>query len=59
MEVRIVRGVGGAVRTEDVEKAVDDDTKAISLSHVQWLTGMKSDLRILAGIAHDSARASL
>lgn len=53
VEVRVVEGVGGAVRMEDVERAVDDETKAVSISHVQWLTGARSDLRTLAGIAHD------
>jgi len=53
VEVRIVKGVDGAIRIEDVEKTVDDDTKAISISHVQWETGMKNDLRTLAGIAHN------
>ncbi len=53
VDVRIISGVDGAVRVEDVEKVVDDDTVALSISHVQWLTGARSDLRTLASIAHD------
>jgi len=53
VEVRIVRGVGGAVRVDDLEKAVDDETGVLAISHVQWLTGARTDLGELAGIAHD------
>jgi len=53
VEVRTVMGVGGAVRMEDLEEAVDDSTGAVSISHVQWLTGAGSDLRALADLAHD------
>jgi selenocysteine lyase/cysteine desulfurase len=53
VELRIVEGVGGAVRLEDVAEAVDDDTRAVSISHVQWLTGARSDLGALAEIAHE------
>jgi selenocysteine lyase/cysteine desulfurase len=53
VDVRIISGVGGAVMVEDVEEAMDDNTVALSISHVQWLTGARSDLRTLASIAHD------
>ena len=53
IEVRIIRGVGGAVRVDDLDKAVDDDTRVLAISHVQWLTGARSNLRELARIAHD------
>jgi selenocysteine lyase/cysteine desulfurase len=52
-DVRIVRGIHGAVPLEDVEAAVDDGTKALAISHVEWLTGARNDLRRLAEIAHD------
>jgi len=53
VEVRMVRGRGGAVRLEDLEKAVDDKTKAISVSHVEWLTGARHDIRAFADLAHE------
>ncbi len=53
VDVRIVRGVGGAVRVDDLERAVDDETEVLAISHVQWLTGARTNLRELAGIAHD------
>jgi len=49
----MVRGRGGAVRLEDLEKAVDDKTKAISISHVEWLTGARHDIRAFADLAHE------
>ncbi len=53
VEVRVVKGVDGAVRAEDIEAAVDDDTRVVAVSHVQWMTGARSDLRRLAEVAHD------
>jgi len=53
VELRIVKGVDGAVELDDIKESVDDDTQAIAISHVQWLTGAKSDLRALSGIAHE------
>lgn len=53
VEVRVVKGVDGAVRLEDVEGAVDNDTRVLSVSQVQWLTGARSDLGALADVAHD------
>ncbi len=53
IDVRIIKGERGAILIEDVERAVDDQTGALAISHVQWLTGAKSDLDAMAGIAHD------
>jgi cysteine desulfurase/selenocysteine lyase len=52
-ELRVIRGRGGAVRLEDLEKAVDDHTKAIAISHVEWLTGARHDLKAVADLAHE------
>jgi len=53
VDIRIVRGVGGEVRTGDVEAAVDDKTRVLAISHVEWLTGARHDLKAMAEIAHD------
>jgi len=53
VEVRVVRGRRGAVRLDDLEKAIDDKTKAVSISHVEWLTGARHDLRPIAELAHE------
>ena len=53
VEVRVVRGRGGAVQLDDLEKAVDDKTKAVSVSHVEWLTGARHDIGAFAEVAHE------
>jgi cysteine desulfurase/selenocysteine lyase len=53
IEVRIIRGRGGYVHIEDVENAVDDDTKLIAISQVEWMTGGRHDLRDFADLSHE------
>ena len=53
IEVRIIKGEAGAIRIKDVERGVDDQTGVLAISHVQWLTGARSDLDAMAEIAHD------
>ncbi len=51
-KVRYVRNVNGKILLDDVEKAVDDDTVALAISHVEYANGFRHDLRSLAEIAH-------
>jgi selenocysteine lyase/cysteine desulfurase len=53
VELRVVKGKNGDVLLEDLEKLIDDHTKVVALSHVQWLTGAKADLKVVADITHD------
>ena len=53
MEVRVVKGRRGAVQLDDLENAVDDKTKAISISQVEWLTGARHDIMTFAKVAHE------
>lgn len=52
VEVRLVRSVGGCVLPDDVERVVDDRTRVLAVSHVQYVNGFRSDLKLLADIAH-------
>ncbi|MFP3985280.1 MAG: aminotransferase class V-fold PLP-dependent enzyme [Candidatus Bathyarchaeia archaeon] len=52
VEVRYVKNVDGKILVEDVEKAVDDKTVAVAISHVGYVNGFKHDLKMLAEIAH-------
>ncbi|MBD3206012.1 aminotransferase class V-fold PLP-dependent enzyme [Candidatus Bathyarchaeota archaeon] len=52
VEVRIVEGEGGAVQYDDLESEIDQNTKVLSISHVQWLTGARAELRPLADLIH-------
>jgi len=53
VEMRVIKGVDGEVKLEDLERSIDDNTMVVSISHVQWLTGARSDLKAIAEIAHD------
>ena len=53
VEVRAVRGRRGAVRLDDLEKAIDDKTRVVSISHVEWLTGARHDLRAFSEVVHE------
>jgi cysteine desulfurase/selenocysteine lyase len=51
-EVRLAKNRDGIVSEEDVEKLVDDKTAVISISHVEYGTGQRFDLRWLSALAH-------
>jgi len=53
LEIRYVKNMRGRLRLEDFEKAVNDDTVAVIISHVEYGNGFKNDLRVIAEIAHD------
>ena len=52
LEVRYVKNVDGKVLLEDFEKAVDDNTVVVAVSHVEYVNGFRNDLKALAEIAH-------
>jgi cysteine desulfurase/selenocysteine lyase len=53
VEVRYVKNVDGRVFVEDMEKAIDDQTVVVTISHVGYANGFRNDLRALADIAHE------
>ena len=52
VENRVLKNGGGAVSLCDYEKAVDDRTRIISISHVSHRNGFVYDVRGLADLAH-------
>ena len=52
VELRYVKNVGGRILIQDVEKAVDEHTVAVAVSHVEYVNGFRHDLKSLAEIAH-------
>lgn len=52
VEVRYVKNVDGRILLDDVEKAVDDGTVAVAISHVEYANGFRNDLGSLAEVAH-------
>ncbi|MEM3458904.1 MAG: aminotransferase class V-fold PLP-dependent enzyme [Candidatus Bathyarchaeia archaeon] len=53
VKVDYVKNVNGKILLEDVEKAVDDKTMAVAVSHVEYVNGFRHDLRALSEIAHE------
>ena len=53
VKVHYVRHSEGRILLEDMEKAVDDNTVAVAISHVEYVNGFRHDLRALSEIAHE------
>ena len=53
VDVRYVKNVDGRILLSAVEKAVDDKTVVIAISHVEYANGFRNDLGALAEIAHE------
>lgn len=52
VKVHYVRNMNGRILLEDFEKAVDDSTVAVVVSHVEYTNGFRHDLQALSEIAH-------
>ncbi len=53
VKVQYVKNIDGRILLEDVEKAVDDKTAAVAVSHVEYINGFRHNLRALSEIAHE------
>ena len=53
VKVHYVRNVDGKILLKDMEKAVDDKTVAVAMSHVEYVNGFRHNLRALSEIAHE------
>jgi selenocysteine lyase/cysteine desulfurase len=52
VKVHYVKNVSGKILLDDVEKAVDDKTVAVAVSHVEYVNGFRNNLRAISEIAH-------
>ncbi|MFW9769439.1 MAG: aminotransferase class V-fold PLP-dependent enzyme [Candidatus Thorarchaeota archaeon] len=52
VELRIVKSVEGGVDSEAIKEKVDDNTRVLAISQIQFGTGFRSDLKELANLAH-------
>jgi selenocysteine lyase/cysteine desulfurase len=52
-KVHYVNNVKGKVSLDDMEKAVDDKTVAVAISHVEYANGFRHNLKVLSQIAHE------
>ena len=53
VKVHYVKNVDGKILLEDVEKAVDDKTVAVAVSHAEYVNGFRHNLKALSEIAHE------
>ncbi|TFH13961.1 aminotransferase class V-fold PLP-dependent enzyme [Candidatus Bathyarchaeota archaeon] len=53
VEIRRIRHEDGLIGTEDFERAVDDRTRVVSISRVEWTSGLRYDMKALSGVAHE------
>jgi selenocysteine lyase/cysteine desulfurase len=53
VKVHYVNNVKGKISLDDMEKAVDDKTVAVAISHVEYMNGFRHNLRVLSEIVHE------
>ncbi|MFX0097888.1 MAG: aminotransferase class V-fold PLP-dependent enzyme [Candidatus Hodarchaeota archaeon] len=54
LNMKVVRSESGQVPLEKYQEAIDRKTKAVAVSHVQYISGFRHDLSALSQIAHDN-----
>ncbi len=54
LEIRYVRNIDGALRREDFERAVDEKTRVIAVSWVEFGNGFVNDLEFLSKLAREN-----
>ncbi|MEX2701453.1 MAG: aminotransferase class V-fold PLP-dependent enzyme [Candidatus Baldrarchaeota archaeon] len=52
LEIRIAKNVRGKIPLEEYEKHIDDSTRVVAVSWVEFQNGFKHDLKALAELAH-------
>jgi selenocysteine lyase/cysteine desulfurase len=52
-KIQYVKNVDGRVSLDDMEKAVDDKTVAVAISHVEYANGFRHNLRVLSELVHE------
>ena len=53
VKVDYVNSVDGKISLDDMEKAIDDKTVAVAISHVEYANGFRHNLRVLSEIVHE------
>ena len=53
VELRVVKNVNGRIMREDLEKAVDDDTKLVAINRTSVGSGFTFDVKQVCELAHD------
>ncbi|MBS7619155.1 aminotransferase class V-fold PLP-dependent enzyme [Candidatus Bathyarchaeota archaeon] len=53
IEIRRISHRDGYIEIEDFEKAIDDNTRIVCISRVEWTSGLKYNVKVVAEIAHE------
>ncbi len=53
VEFRVVKNRNGRLLLEDFEKAINDNTKCLAVSHVEFAAGVKNDLKALGDLCQE------
>ncbi len=53
VEIRRIENRDGLIETSDFEKAIDDKTRVVSMSHIEWTSGLRYDVKSIVDIAHE------
>lgn len=53
VKVHYVRNAAGTISLDDFERAVDDKTVAVAISHVEYSNGFRHNLKVLSEIVHE------
>jgi hypothetical protein len=51
VEIRRIKNKDGRIAIEDFEKAIEDDTRVVSISRIEWTSGLRQDMRAISAIA--------
>ena len=54
LELRVIRNRDGFLRMEDFVQAIDQKTRVVAVSHVQYANGFRINLEELSKIAHEN-----
>jgi cysteine desulfurase/selenocysteine lyase len=55
LELRVIRNRDGFLRMEDFVQAIDQKTRVVAVSHVQYANGFRINLKELSKIAHENS----
>ncbi len=54
VELRVLRSEDGAVPTESFAEMIDENTRVVGVSHVQFASGFRNDLKSLSQVVHEN-----
>ena len=52
VEIKRIKHKDGIIDTADFEKAIDDKTRVVCLSRVEWTSGIRYDMKAISDTAH-------